>query len=187
MSGKHEPSSSASFWISVSTTVLRGALVVAAIALGIFVLSKAFPSASTGPTPPASETTAPEPTDTGGGGPTNTGGGGGGNQTQGQETPQIQGVKVAVLNGTGITNLAACVATEVVEPLKYNVTKVDDAQADYEVTTISYRKEFEADARYLQEKAFKKAELQRLSGGAVTDVSIALGTDAATGACANPA
>jgi hypothetical protein len=63
---------------------------------------------------------------------------------------------------------------------------VGDASRDYEVTTISHARDFEADAEYIREELFPDAELQRVGGGAITDVSIALGPEAATGECENP-
>jgi hypothetical protein len=182
VSGRHEPSSPTTFWVSLSTSVIRGALVVAAVVLGLFVASRAFPTSDETPTPPIVETDeeqTPEDEET-------PGQGGGNGQQQPQEPADPADVKVSVLNGTGITNLAACVAEEVVEPLDYRVTKVDDATSDYEVTTISYRKAFEANARQLREE-FPDAVLQPIGGGAVTDISIALGQDAAAGPCQDPA
>jgi LytR cell envelope-related transcriptional attenuator len=189
LSGRHEPSSSASFWISLSTAVLRAVLVVAAVVLGIFVLSKAFPT-SEEPTPPAAETDQepeeePEETQAPDGGD-----GGGGNQQpqQPQASPQVQGVEVAVLNGTDITGLAACTADRRVTPLGYEVGEDDvgDASQTHDVTTISYAREFEADAEYIKKELFPDAELQPLGGGAIADVSIALGPNAAAGPCQNP-
>jgi hypothetical protein len=188
LSGRHEPSSSASFWISLSTAVLRAVLVVAAVVLGIFVLSKAFPT-SDEPTPPAAKVTQgpeeePEETETPGGG-----GGGGDMRPQPQSTPQVQGVQVAVLNGTDISGLADCTASERVTPLDYRVggDDIGNASQSHDVTTISYAREFEADARYLQKELFPEAELEALGGRtAITDISIALGPDAASGPCQNP-
>jgi hypothetical protein len=184
VSAKHEPSSSTTFWVSLSTSVIRGALVVAAVVLGLFVASRAFPTSDEAPTPPIVETDEEQtPVEEE---PPGQGGGGNGQQ-QPQEPADPAGVKVSVLNGTGITNLAACVAEEVVEPLDYRVTKVDDATSDYEVTTISYRRTLEANARQLRQETFPDAVLQPIGGGAVTDISIALGQDAATGPCEDPA
>jgi hypothetical protein len=185
VSGKHEPTSPTTFWVSLSTSVIRGALVVAAVVLGLFVASRAFPSSDETPTPPVVETNEEQtPKDQ----ESQTQGGGNGQQQQQQQEPQDPaGVKVSVLNGTGITNLAACVAENVVEPLDYRVAKVDDATSDYEVTTISYRRAFEANARQLRQEAFPDAVLQAIGGGAVTDISIALGPDAAAGDCEDPA
>jgi LytR cell envelope-related transcriptional attenuator len=189
LSGRHEPSSSASFWFSLSTAVLRAVLVVAAVVLGVFVLSKAFPT-SDEPTPPAAQVTEepeeePEETETPDGG----GGDGGQQPQQPQSSPQVRGVQVAVLNGTDITGLADCTATERLSPLDYQVAPDDigNASQSHEVTTISYAREFEADARYLQKELFPDAELQALRGmTAITDVSISLGPDAASGPCGNP-
>jgi hypothetical protein len=179
--GRHEPSSPTSFWVSLSTSVLRGALVVAAVVLGLFVVSRAFPAANETPTPPVTE---PDEEDTPA--PQETQGQDGGNQQQNEEPADPADVRVSVLNGTGITGLADCNATEVVEPLGYRVTEVDDATSDYDVTTISYRRQLEANARQLREDGYPDAVLQAIGGGAVTDISIALGPDAASGPCQEP-
>ena len=186
MSGRHEPPSPASFWVSLSTAVLRAALVIAAIVLGIFVLSKAFPTSREATPPPTSEGQGPTETQTT---KTPTGGGGGGKNTpKPQTSPQVKGVKVAVLNGTDISNLAACTADLRVSELGYNVAEGDvgDASRSYEVTTISFAKAFEADANYLKKKLFPDAELHAVGAGAISDVSIALGPEAAAGPCENP-
>jgi LytR cell envelope-related transcriptional attenuator len=187
LSGRHEPSSSATFWFSLSTAILRAALVVAGIVVGVFVLSKAFPTGSAEPPPVGGggETTeSPTQTPTGGG----DGGNGGGGQPQPQGSPQVQGVQVAVLNGTGIDGLAACTADRRLGSLDYQVNEEDvgDASREYEVTTISYARDFEADAEYIRDELFPDAELQRVGGGAITDISIALGPDAAAGECESP-
>jgi LytR cell envelope-related transcriptional attenuator len=192
LSGRHEPSSSASFWFSLSTTVLRAALVVAGIVVGVFVLSKAFPTGSAEPSPVGeggeTEASPTETPDGGGGGGDGGNGGGGGGQPQAQESPQVQGVQVSVLNGTGIDGLAACTADRRLGPLDYQVAEADigDASREYDVTTISYARDFEADAEYIRDELFPDAELQRVGGGAITDVSIALGPEAATGECESP-
>lgn len=189
MSGRHEPSSSATFWFSLSTAVLRAALVVAGIVVGVFVLSKAFPTGSAEPPPVGgdggTETTPTETPDGDGGGGN---GGGGGGQPQADASPQVRGVQVSVLNGTGIDGLAACTADRRLGELGYQVDEADigDASREYEVTTISYARDFEADAEFIGDELFPDAELQRIGGGAITDVSIALGPDAASGECESP-
>jgi hypothetical protein len=187
LSGRHEPSSPATFWISLSTAVLRAGLVIAAIVLGVFVLSKAFPSADEVP-PTTTETTTPEETETGTK-DAETPGGDGGKETQAPGTPDVQGVEVAVLNGAGITDLAACVADEVVRPLGFKVgdDDVGNADSEYETTTIFFTKKSKDAAEYLKAQGFPDAQLRSASDEAFADISLNLGPDAAKGPCANPA
>jgi LytR cell envelope-related transcriptional attenuator len=186
LSGRHEPSSPATFWISLSTAVLRAGLVVAAVVLGIFVLSKAFPSADEEP-PQVAETAAPEETETEEAETPD--GGDGGKGTQAPATPDVQGVEVAVLNGAGITDLAACVADEVVRPLGFRVNEADigNADSEYEVTTIFFTKKVKDAAEYLRSEGFPDAQLRSASSEAFANLSVALGPDAAKGPCASPA
>jgi hypothetical protein len=188
LSGRHEPSSPATFWISLSTAVLRAGLVVAAVVLGIFVLSKAFPSADEEP-PPVAETGAPETTATETEKAETPDGGGGGQGTQSPGTPDVQGIEVAVLNGAGITDLASCVADEVVRPLGFKVDEADigNADSEYEVTTIFFTKKVKEAAEYLKSEGFPDAQLRSASSEAFSNLSVALGPDAAKGPCATPA
>ena len=188
MSGRHEPSSPATFWISLSTAVLRAGLVVAAVVLGIFVLSKAFPTADEEP-PPVAGTGAPETTETETGDAETPDGGGGGQGTQPPGTPDVQGIEVAVLNGAGITDLASCVADEVVRRLGFRVNEDDigNADSEYEVTTIFFTKKFRDAAEFLRDEGFPDADLRSASSEAFTDISLNLGPDAARGPCATPA
>lgn len=188
MSGRHEPSSSASFWISLSTAILRAGLVVAAIVLGIFVLSKAFPTAEeTGP-PVAEETAAPQETETETQAPEDGDGnqGGGGNQPAEEETPDVSGVEVTVLNGAGITGLADCVSREIVEQLGFEVAEVGNAESEYETTTIFFTRKLRDEAEYLKAEGLTEAELRPAAQEAFADIVVNLGQDAASGPCANP-
>jgi hypothetical protein len=172
----------------LSTAVLRAALVIAAIVLGIFVLSKAFPTGQETSPPTAEDQGQTQGQDQGQMTETPTGGGGGGKNTpKPQTSPQVKGVKLAVLNGTDISNLAACTADRLTQ-LGYQVAEGDvgDASRSYEVTTISYAKQFEADANHIKKELFAKADLHAVGAGAISDVSIALGPDAATGPCESP-
>ena len=78
MAGKHEPPSKRSFYFSLATSTLRAIILVAAVALGVFALARAFDgnptervagSPSAGPTTTASPTTtspssSPSPSET---------------------------------------------------------------------------------------------------------------------------
>jgi hypothetical protein len=93
MSGKHEPPSSGSFYLSVATSTLRAAIIVAAIVLGGVVLANAFPGTNT-------DVVTPD-----GGAPTTT------PASPRTTTPppqvRIEGAILQVLNGTGTAGLAA--------------------------------------------------------------------------------
>jgi hypothetical protein len=167
LTGKHEPPSTATFYVSLATATLRAALVVAALVVGLFVLSRAFPQEETpapqatggGPTtptettPPAGEETTPPPE---------------------APSPDVQGVRLAVLNGTTETGLAASTAEQLKE-LGYRVDKDDigDAAAKpYEVTTLFFRNDSRLEARHLRDTVFKGARLERATDQLNPDVRI---------------
>ncbi|MDQ4005206.1 MAG: hypothetical protein M3135_02760, partial [Actinomycetota bacterium] len=86
----------------MATAVLRAGLVVAALALGLFVLSKAFPSGDEGTAtvPPGGTETAPpvSPSPTAPATSPTGGGGGGGGTTEEPRDPSE--VELQVLNGS---------------------------------------------------------------------------------------
>jgi hypothetical protein len=173
----------------LSTAVLRAGLVIGAIVLGIFVLSKAFPSAQDSTPPVSEDTAAPDETETEDQTPAGDGQGGndgGGNQPQQDETPDVKGVKVSVLNGAGITDLADCVSKEIVAKLGFKVGEVANAEAEYETTTIFFTKDLRDAAEYLKAEGLPKAQLQPAAQGAFADLVVNLGQDAAAGPCENP-
>ena len=60
MAGRHEPPSRTSFYLSVATAALRAVLVVAALALGVFILSKMLLPVGPGPASPGVGSVQPE-------------------------------------------------------------------------------------------------------------------------------
>lgn len=170
MAGKHEPSSGGSFYLSLATAALRFVLVVAALALGVFVLSKAFPTggeaAPLSPSQPASpagtETTPPPEVTT---------------EPEEPVTHEPSEIRLQVLNGTDEAGLAAD-AAEVLEVDGYDVRTVDDApNKPYEVTEIFFKRAFEADAGVLRDQYFGGAELQDTAPDAQVSITIILGED----------
>jgi hypothetical protein len=168
LTGKHEPPSTTTFYVSLATATLRAALVVGALVVGLFVLSRAFPQEQTptpqatggAPTTPPTETTPP--TDEGTTPPPN------------QPSPDVQGVRLAVLNGTTETGLAASTA-ERLKDLGYRVDEDDigDAAAKpYEVTTLFFRNDSRLEARHLRDTVFKGAKLERATDQLNPDVRI---------------
>lgn len=185
MGGKHEPPTGRSFYISVATSTLRAAIIIALVAGGIVLINRAFPAnegafggTATSATPPAS----PPQTVTPG-----TGQGGGGQKEP--EGPQLAGVAVAVRNGTGVTGLARDTAARLQERFDVNPIQVDDAPMTVSVTTIFFRRDADQDeAELLARRFFGKldvqAEVAPLEAGSGVDkdvrIAIYLGTDYAT-------
>jgi hypothetical protein len=180
MGGKHEPPSRRSLYISVATTTLRAAIVIALVVGGIVLIDRAFPS-SEGALGGAVSTTTPPATSTS---PAPTGGQTGGEQP---ERPKLAGLNVAVRNGTGVTGLAADTAQKLEARFGVNAIQIDDAPTSVAVTTIYYRREVNKDeAQALADRFFKGLQVEVLpleaGSGVDRDVQIAiyLGADYAT-------
>lgn len=171
MAGRHEPSSGGSFYLSVATAALRAALVIAAFALGIFVLSKAFPGSGEaapitrqGGTSPSVQPTASSP-----GTQVTT-------EPQPAETHDPSEVTVQILNGTDVAGLADDTAT-LLEDEGYDVPTIGNAQQDYDSTQIFYRPKFQADAEALQDRFFTTGKLSKGAPNANADITIVLEDD----------
>lgn len=170
MAGRHEPSSGGSFFLSLATAGLRALLVIAALALGIFVLSKAFPSGGeaapitpTQTTPPPATGTSPAPDVT--------------TEPQEPATNEPGDIRIQVLNGTDISGLAESTG-EALQDDGYDVQTFGDAQnKPYEVTEIFYKRRFEADAAVLRDTYFPGAELMDTAPDAQVDVTVIIGED----------
>jgi hypothetical protein len=170
LAGRHEPSSGGSFYLSLATAALRFVLVVAALALGVFVLSKAFPTGgqaspimpSQQASPTATETTPPPEVTT---------------EPEAPQTHEPGEITLQVLNGTDVAGLAAD-AADILETDGYDVATVDDAPSKpYEVTEIFFKRAFEADAGVLRDQYFRGAELQDTAPDAQVSITIILGED----------
>ncbi len=170
MTGKHEPPTNRSFYISLATSTLRALILVAAVVLGVFVLVKAFPenaSSITGApqsTPqertPATQRPAQRPTRTP------------------PPSPTYE-ARLWVLNGTDRTGFAAEM-TQRLEADGYNSSKEPANAPETERTVIYYREEFSADARYIRRKFFQGAELKPALPTLAenVDIEVILGADA---------
>jgi hypothetical protein len=174
LAGRHEPSSNESFYLSMATAALRGVLVVAAVLLGVFVLSRAFPSGGdAAPVAPEEAPTTPPPTSppaTGDQG----GGGGGGAQPEEHDPSEFQ---IQILNGTDVSGLAADTQA-MLEEEGYRVPSVSDApDKPVERTTITYKRRFRADAEVLGQQFFPDAQLESAAPDADADITITLGVD----------
>jgi hypothetical protein len=177
LTGKHEPPSGATFYISLATATLRAGLIVVALAIGVFVLSRAFPETQS-PTPqstgtpivPSSPESSPSPED----------------ETPSPSppaSPEVEGVRLAVLNGTSETGLAASAAQD----LRARGYRVDDedvgnAQGTYKITTLFFRRDSRLEAQHLRNTVFEGARLERAPAELVEEnpgirIIVALGQD----------
>jgi hypothetical protein len=175
LTGRHEPETTGSFYLSLATAALRGALVVGAVVLGIFVLSRAFPTSETPVTPETPTGEAPAE---------------GEQPTEGemvsppaeQETekpPPPEDVVLQVLNGTDVDGLAAG-AAEDLEAAGYQIDTIDNANQSYPVTTLFHHPRSEAAAVALQQEFFPDSRLEKGARDLEVDVSVILGADYAT-------
>jgi hypothetical protein len=183
VSGKHEPVSKRSFYYSLSTAALRGILVITALVLGVFVLSKAFPTAGEvtlpedgqqqptdggSPTVPATDSPQPSPDSS---------------PVEPQDPDPFEGIVVAVRNGTDVSGLAAETALFLqrrgVDVPDEEDGGVGDASDLYDQTTIFYRPEGKDAAEELQARWFQNALLERAPADSDPnfDVTIVLGAD----------
>lgn len=160
----------------MGTATLRAGLIVAAVILSLFVLTKAFPNDTaadvTEPTP--NQTVSPPPA----------------SPPPDEEPPpaedvpdRVAKVTVQVLNGTDETGLAASVAQDL-NRIGYKVDP-DDTEAvansrrPYDRTTIFFRKDSRLEAAALRDAIFQRATLERRAGNLSGDfrVTIVLGAD----------
>ena len=155
----------------MATAALRGMLVAAAIALGLFVLSKAFPSGDSPPTTtPGQEqetlTTAvplsPSPSDQ----PT-------------RSVPEAKDpseITLQVLNGTDVSGLASETA-QMLEESGYQISTIADAETSYEVTTLFHVPKRKVDAQFLADRFFPGAVLEVAEDGIKVDITVNIGAD----------
>ncbi|MGH2710565.1 MAG: LytR C-terminal domain-containing protein [Actinomycetota bacterium] len=152
----------------MATAALRGLLVVAALALGFFVLSKAFPSGGEAPVEPGGGVTSPSPTTS----PSVVD-----SPTREVAQPLAPSeIKVQVLNGTEQAGLAADTA-EILEQAEYDIVTVDDAESAYPQTTIFHVPKRKIDAQLMQQQFFPTAVLEVADVGSKVDITVIIGDD----------
>jgi LytR cell envelope-related transcriptional attenuator len=156
LAGRHEPGSRGSFYLSLATAALRAGLVLAAVVLGVFVLSRAFPSdgEASVPSTPDQTATTPAPTTPPADGD-ETGGGGGGQP----ETHDPADVQVQVLNDTDVSGLAEDTQM-LLEDEGYQVPTIGNYDGTVDRTTIFFRPQYRADAQALRDSLFTTAALE---------------------------
>jgi hypothetical protein len=166
MSGKHEPPTNRSFYLSVGTSALRFAIIVALVLGGVLLINQAFPvfgGSAVAPIPNGGPGVSPSPSTS----PSPS------KPPKATPSPQVVGVRIAVLNGTSVTGLAGDALTEITK--KYGMVAAQDpsdAPSDVVQTTIYYRSPSdEVEAQFLADDFFKDLDvtIARLEPG--TDVS----------------
>jgi LytR cell envelope-related transcriptional attenuator len=171
LAGRHGPPSQTTFYLSLATAALRGLLVAAALALGFFVLSKAFPSGDAPSTTTPGEqqetlTTAapvsPSPTDK--------------PPRAAPEAKDPSEITLQVLNGTDVSGLASDTA-QLLEEQGYQISTIADAETSYEVTTLFHKPKAKADAQFLADAIFSGAVLEVADDDIKVDITVNIGAD----------
>ena len=131
MSGRHEPPTNRSFYVSVGTSILRFVIVLALVVGGVVLLNQAFPSGGTiaapgggGSTVPTSPPASP---------------GDGKSSSKPPPTPKVVGVKIAVFNAAGVNGLAGDTALLLQRKFGYKAVQVADAPSTASETEVFYR------------------------------------------------
>jgi hypothetical protein len=169
--GKHEPPSNGSFYLSVATSTLRAAIIVAALVLGGVVLANAFPGTiaqGPGPGPGNLPTVSPSPSVTVSTSPT--------------VQVRIEGAILQVLNGTSTTGLAAEVQACLVDKggaviPDSNLGNNPDALAE---TTLVYRPDSKALAEAIRTRFFPGSKVVKgveLPGNPDVRVTVIVGAN----------
>jgi hypothetical protein len=162
----------------VTTAVLRAGLVIAAVVLGVFVLTKAFPESETDAQTQIPVTSAPSPDVTSS--PTTVSPTTSPGQAQSPAAPvSLEGVTVQVLNGTNEDGLAAATAQNL-EQLGVKISGVGNAARTYPITTLFFRpSDSQPIAEALAAAEFPGAKLEPATNNLEPDVqvTVVLGTD----------
>lgn len=130
MSGRHGPSTNRSFYLSLATSTLRFAIVIALVVGGVVLINQAFPDGGASPlpsasggSPPASPSSGVSPKET----------------PKTKPTPVVVGVKIGVFNGAGVTGLAGDTANLLQRKYGYDPVQVADAPSQVSQTTLYFR------------------------------------------------
>jgi hypothetical protein len=159
--GKHEPTSTWSFWISLTTNILKWLIVIGGIVAGVLVLARAFqsiePQIPAAGSPTASPAQSPKPgkpggtmgdTDT----TTTTGGGG-----------DVSGVRIGVYNGTETEGLATDLEKEYRRNDGVVVSEIGNTTEQVSESVIFYAKpDDQAAAESFADGKFKNADVLEL-------------------------
>jgi LytR cell envelope-related transcriptional attenuator len=180
VSGRHEPGSRSGFYISVTTAVLRAGLVIVAVVLGVFALTKAFPEDGTEVQTQTPGSTTPSPADAASSPPATVAPTPSPGQVQSPAAPvNLDGVTVQVLNGTNEDGLAATTAQNL-EQLGVKILGVGNAARTYPITTLFFRpSDSQPIAEALAQAQFPGAKLEPATNNLEPDVqvTVVLGED----------
>ncbi len=162
----------------MATGTVRIVLVAIGIALGVFVIARAFPSGATDVSTSGTSsvedgttTTTTGPDGQGGGSPAT-----GGEQGGGAEDPTGMDVRILVSNGTDVSGLAEGVA-DFVSGLGYTSVDFGDADSNFSETTIYYQRDAREQAQQLREAVHKRALLRPATADSDYEINIVLGAD----------
>jgi hypothetical protein len=168
-SGKHEPPTKRSWYVSVATSTLRAVILVAAAVIGIVFIRSAFPgnasqtitTLSPTSTPPKSPTSSPSTAAS----------------SSPSSKPRVKGVTVQVLNGTSTTGLASIVSGQLKKD-GYSV-RVPGNVKNADRTTIYFQDGFKPEAEFLKQQHFPEAVLAPAPSTfpADVDITVVLGPD----------
>jgi LytR cell envelope-related transcriptional attenuator len=162
LGGKHEPPTHKSFYISLATSTVRAVLLAVAVVLGVVGITNAFPEGGDSPItapPTAVDNTSPSPSPSS---PTS---------PSPQQSPRPpRNVTVQVLNGAGITGLAADVS-QVLQDAGYK-TKVPGDGAHRAKTVIFYQAGSQAEAVALRDGLFEGAQVKPATQAAASDADL---------------
>lgn len=182
MTGRHEPGSNRSFYLSVATSTLRLLITAALVLGGVTLINQAFPESPSGSggggasptasTPPAEESPSPSASPT---------------ESQ-APIPSLSGIRIIVLNGTSVQGLAATASDALVERFGVVAATPGNTASRVNQTEVYYRTaDLEDEAQYLVLQYFKELnvrvqELPPNTPGVPGNVDIAvyLGTDFAS-------
>ena len=177
MSGKHEPPTGRSFYISMGTSTARFLIIVALAASGVAVIANAFPDSAQTPLADGEVSTQEpkEPVETDTTQP---------KQENGAQAKPTKDLMFAIFNTTDVDLLAARTAADIeAEGYKLGQRPADAENVD--VTLVQYRDdEHLADAEFIAKEFFKGAKIEKLPADsdvkARVDIVIYLGNDYAS-------
>ncbi|MFM8999940.1 MAG: LytR C-terminal domain-containing protein [Actinomycetota bacterium] len=182
MTGRHEPGSNRSFYLSVATSTLRLLITAALVLGGVTLINQAFPdspggsSADGGSSPTASPPPEESPTPTA-------------SPSESQAPiPSLSGVRIIVLNGTSVSGLAGTASDDLVARFGVVAATPGNTASRVNQTEVYYRSaDLEEEAQYLVLQFFEdlNVRVQELPPNtpgvpANVDIAVYLGTDFAS-------
>ena len=184
MTGRHEPGSNRSFYLSVATSTLRLLITAALVLGGVTLINQAFPESPGGssggdgggssPSVSVPPDESPSPSSS---------------PSESQSPiPSLSGVRIIVLNGTSVSQLAATASDALVERFGVVAATPGNTASRVNQTEVYYRTaDLEDEAQYLVLQYFKELnvrvqELPPNTPGvpANVDIAVYLGTDFAS-------